>query len=568
MPKNGECAQHFEKTPEPDGINRRDVLKGLLAGGLVIQLMQAGNAEAKEQPAFIKVVDERGKEQVPMSITCVPMDQKNKTTMGDNENPPELGHGTYQIAVQSKNRSFVGRYRCAVVDMEGKTVETFPMTYTAINNVQIDPGQHLVITMLPPVDVEPASVDRKLSAHLRPGDIDTKAEGKRVEMVRTGADDHHFGVTLAAENTTTKQIFEMTEANLQSLPPGIYNLETFHSRRGFPQQAQYILVDKDGKEVYRSDLVTQKFKQLKIHAGEYLRVITPPPVRPYNSAFWKGGPEGQQTSRGIVLARPYPSQDFAPGMFNGREQFNATPMAIAFWGEKACNEQPDVAEEIRTKGSADVRPLCKDPVLVLGARKVAADMAQEFLAKRENGGQDFRSAHHASFILQPTADGKIPADLLGVDVGDLSQTLEKHLIGMYWHNVHRYSEGSASDGKQLVPYANKTFVEDLAEARKKVKQWPTNSVESTNMLYERLKEVDAALAKGGVDAKVKNPMDPQREVPAVQLRSATLNQLANAIYRERQNYDTYAAEDIAAAGIDVEDRRKVLNDLEVELMKK
>lgn len=361
--------------------------------------------------------------------------------------------------------------------------------------------------------------------------------GELLEIREEGSD-HIFGVIVRIKNLDTgKEMEYQTRKHGQKLPrliPGKYRLLTEASRLGFPQEVRYdVLQARTNRVIEAFPLSHVGVSNILIEKGQKLRVTIVPSVRPYNSVFYKIGPDAVPGAH--LFTRPYPSQDFAPGEFNGDEQFSAAPIGMAFWGEKLSRENPQLAEEIRTKGVATLRAgeRIYDPVLVLGARHVAEDLAKAFVEHRKENGEDYRGKFHTTFLVLRTRNGKVPLSLKKMQEAELALIFEKQLTWMMRHNVHRPAEGGG--------YAGKTFEQDLQEGRDKLKDWPGISRESTEGYSN----------------------DPETWASSAELRKLIL-----AIHRERQNYQTYDAETLAAleneTGEKTQDRLRNLQ----ELMKK
>lgn len=384
----------------------------------------------------------------------------------------------------------------------------------------------------------PRSSDVRAPSRARPEPTAAPESGEPIEIFETEPYGT-YGVRVTITNLETEEVTKIATRSgdpLPSLKPGRYKLLTEASRLGFPQEATYQVIDARTEEVVelfaRSHVAVTN---VVIEPGQRLRVTVLGSIRPYNAVFYHLGPEKIPVAH--LFARPYPSQDFDPGAFNGTEQFSASPIAIAFWGMKISREQPELRERIEREGVAGVRQSerIRDPVLVLGVRKVASDLADVFVRDRGKDGEDYRGQHHVTFLILRTDDGKVPGSLLAMDRPALATAFERQLLWMMRHNVHRPAEGGG--------YAGKTFEDDLAEAKEKVKRWPLVSRESTELIRDRIRAIEARVEEEGLDVRVTLADDDEGR--AGDLLAAASRNLIKAAARERMNYARYDPDTLA-----------------------
>lgn len=347
--------------------------------------------------------------------------------------------------------------------------------------------------------------------------------------------EHIFSVQVEIENmaTRTKITYQTrTGPTPPRIGSGIYRILTETSRKGFPQEARYEIVDVHTEKVVRAYPKTHvSLSNVSVADGEQLHIVILPATRPYNASFFRLGP--RRFPAAILFVRPYPSQDFEPGTFHGKEQFNSAQMALAFWGAKRAREQPALASSIRSIGVRipQTGEFVHDPTMVLGAREVAADLAQAFIRERNTAKEDYRGKHHVSFLFQRKKDGGIPQFLASISQEQLAPIFEEHLLWMLRHNVHRPQEGGG--------YAGKSFADVFAEAQEKVQQWPEVSRQSTELLAAAVYALETLVETRGLDGEHPDGSGPLRD-----LLSSALLHLINAARREKMNAATYAPEEL------------------------
>jgi hypothetical protein len=302
--------------------------------------------------------------------------------------------------------------------------------------------------------------------------------------VRHEGEDHIFGVQIGIKNLKTKEERYMRSRSgdpIIQLGPGTYEAYTEASQKGFPQEAKYQIIDaKTGNIIEEFAKTHVPLTNILLEEGQFLRIIVVPSVRPYNAVFFRLG--SRRTPAAFVVARPYPSYEYDVGQYNGNEQFPNMPIALAFFGKKLAEENPEEARRIETLGVPSLRAgqRIHDPVLVFGISTLAEHLTEEFAIHRFEHSEGYRSHEHIGFLVERTPAGRIPPSLLTLDRKTLKNIFEEQLLWMMFHNVHRANEGGG--------YAGKTFLEDLEEAKEKMPAWPKISFESTERLSEALKD--------------------------------------------------------------------------------
>lgn len=353
--------------------------------------------------------------------------------------------------------------------------------------------------------------------------------------------DFTFNVRLQAHNLETDAEYLFLEGEEASLPPGRYKLLTEHDRQGFPQEVIYQIVSDRTKEIVEEFPPSHvAVNHVLLEGGQRLRVLIHRALRPYNAVFYKFG----GTDVAHFFARPYPRYEFGIGEYNGTDQISSTQIALAFLGMRAAEQESDVASRIKKRGAASIvqglseRISSSDPVMVLGAREIAKNLAQTFVKQRESQGNDYRGEYSVSFLVR-LLDGTLPETLRTMSEEDLAEEFTRRILWMEIHNVHRPREG---DG-----YAGKTFEEVLKEARLYVLRWPKVSQHSTKFLLERVEALE-------------------REVkPLRSVLEEAIEHLRNAIHRERLNYERYTEKMLRTSGIEpktIETRLRLLEEWE------
>jgi hypothetical protein len=364
-----------------------------------------------------------------------------------------------------------------------------------------------------------------------------KSRARRIEIVREGTD-HAFSVIVQIENLDTGEDIEFKTESDKELPilkPGHYEILTLASSQGFPQEAKYQVLDEEGVIVRAFERSHVPVTNVTIERGQRLRIVIPPAIRPYNAVFY----EIAGVHVGHVIARPYPSNDFEPGAFNGSEQFNSFPLALAFLGERAVERDPARAERIREKGerTGEGDDVVKDPILVLGSREVGSRLAQTFVRDRKTK-EGFRSADHVSLLIQRDQGGTLPSALAQMTQEQLERIFAQKILWMIHYNVHRHNEGGG--------YARKTFEEDMAEAREKLREWPLISYQSTELYRTQVRMLQETVAYQGKLASVpmENDDGTTTERLALDLLQEDVQRMVRAAYRERLNLLTYPTSDL------------------------
>jgi hypothetical protein len=348
------------------------------------------------------------------------------------------------------------------------------------------------------------------------------------------------------------------------IAPGSYTVYTESTRKGFPQEAKYQIVDVlTGNIIEEFPRSHVPVTNVLIEKGQKLRVIVLPATRPYNSVFFRLGK--QQTPVAIIYNRPYPILDFEPGAFNGTEQFPSAKIAMAFWGMKEARRNPELAATIRKDGIDIGRSgsgsRVRDPELVLGVRKIAEDLARTFVEKRNANNEDVRGKYHVTFQVQLTPAGRIPRGLMSMTGDALAKEFEKQIIWIEEHNVHRANEGGG--------YAGKTFIEVMQEAREKALLWPSVSAESTELYRRSVGDLEILAAEAGMDSVV----TAFEETGVVRrLLKNEIKNLVKAVRRERMNYETYEIDWLKeaqeTARMPLQDRIRELGRLEQQLLER
>lgn len=383
-----------------------------------------------------------------------------------------------------------------------------------------------------------------------------KAEQRQVFVpvdIRTDGTGNTYGSRIIATNLSTCKKSRYTtragDARMQ-LVPGTYQIQVEASRYGFPQESRIDVLASDGLAVIASFPKSHVgVHNVVLATGSVLRVTLLPGVRPYNSSFFTIG--GSNVA--ILLARPYPTMDYGVGAFNGKEQFSSAQIALGFWGMKHLLEKPELAQRIRTEGFAiDGGAAVHDPEVVLGAWVLADDLAQAFLKAKAANSEDVRGSYHTTLLVERTRDGKVPAALLKLNRQQLRDMLQRQLVWMLHHNMHRPAEGGG--------YAGATFMTVFQEGKKKALSWPVRSIESTQLLQQRVGVLEAQAKSRGLDSGYTPDwesvhteewadLEPsacsprggggtgQESVRA--LLRETLKSLIRAALRERANYANY-----------------------------
>lgn len=542
---------HKPESVKPE-LSRRDFLAGAAAFlGTRHLLAQFGKEIDPAGPQPVEIVREGKDGHIDATVRI--QDAAGKIL--DPAKP--LLPGAYKLYTGSKPGTLV-EARYEVLDAAGKIVESFPKTHVPVQNVLIEKGQRLRVVQLPGINV----AEKSYQSARRFSGLGAEDLGRPVVYERLReTQGHHFGVTLEVQNLETGKKTELSDEGAGAaipLPPGTYQVLGHHSRYGFPQFFTFVVTDAANKNTLEQTHSTRLPARLVLEKGEQLHARIPPAVRPYNSSFFTIGRENPSEAA-VIFARPYPSMNGEAGTFHGLEQFNSVQLSIAFWGMKLSKEQPDIARKIREEGVETLRPgtPCRDPELVLGAREVARDLARTFIAQRAEQKEDYRGAHHATFLQHRRPDGTLHPDLLTMKEEELTSLLEKHLLRMMEHNVHRVTEGGG--------YADTAFIDVFnREAKAKVRTWPETSVRATEMYREYYQK-----AKGATDGKVEvlaegKPND-REQIPA----EIAKTRLLAAIVREKMNYERYPADWLKdaerALGKTVAQRLEELAALEKEL---
>ena len=382
--------------------------------------------------------------------------------------------------------------------------------------------------------------------------------GYPVEIVReSGAEDQIFAAQVEIKNLdtdTTVYVISQSGNPKVRIGPGRYRLYTESATKDFPQEAKYQILDAASNRIVEEFAKSHvPVTDVLVEKGQKLRVMIPPSIRPYNSSFFTLGSDKQQVA--VIFARPYPSFEFAAGEFDGEEEFSSAQIALAFWGMKAVRDNPRVASAIEKHGVPGLRQgpsgLVKDPVIVLGSRVIAKDLAKTFIHERLKNNQGYRGQNHTIFLINRTAFGKVPRSLLRLPEDEVANAIERNIVRMELHNVHRVDEG---DG-----YAGQSFMKDLEEAKDAVMKWPKISYETTEQWRSYLRELEIFY---------KNNTDPVVAEDAKSVFADGYASLLRAIKRERAIYTTYPAEwltDIQTSfGISFEQRNEALISLERE----
>jgi len=355
-----------------------------------------------------------------------------------------------------------------------------------------------------------------------------------VEVMEEGRG-HVFGVQITVEDLDRgKKHVLQTDAGQPTLwlAPGRYRVLSQASRLGFPQEVRYEIVDaatgRIARVIPKSHVAVDN---VTLQRGEQLRVVVLPAVRPYNAVFYAIGSPSVDIAH--VVARPYPSFEAGRGEYAGMDQFPNAPMSIAFWGGKRARERPELAAQIRSAGvPVPGGDRVSDPVLVLGVREVASDLAATFVRERRKHQEDYRGHHHITALVRRDAQGCLPPFLLRLSESVLRREFERQLLWMMHHNVHRPNEGGG--------YAGKTFLEDLREADGKLEEWLRTSRDST--AYFRQSVVNLEMRFTESDGRARIQSDGDRDVLVGEALQDALVGLATAAHRERTNYATYDPE--------------------------
>lgn len=353
--------------------------------------------------------------------------------------------------------------------------------------------------------------------------------------------DFTFNVRLQAENLGTGKEHLIMEEEKATLPSGTYKLLTEHDRQGFPQEVIYQIVNNRTKGVITEFPPSHvAVNHVFLEGGQRLRVLVHRALRPYNAIFYKFG----GTDVAHFFARPYPRYEFGIGEYNGTDQFSSTQIVLAFLGMRAAELQPETASHIKERGAASIIPEfienipTKDPVMVLGAREIAKNLAHTFVAERESQGNDYRGEYSVSFLVR-LQDGKLSERLLRISEEELTEEFARRILWMELHNAHRPRE---SDG-----YAGKTFEEVLKEARLSVLRWPKVSQRSTKFLLERVEALEREAQHKSYDGETE--VYGEKKILRSVLEEA-IDHLLNAIHRERLNYERYTEKMLRKAGIE------------------
>ncbi len=390
--------------------------------------------------------------------------------------------------------------------------------------------------------------------------------GELLEVIYEDSDFYTFGAQIMIENLETKNRRYFTTKQGGTPPilaPGRYSAYTEASSKGFPQEAKYQIIDTVSGDIIEEFPRTHvPVNNVLLEKGQKLRIIILPATRPYNSVFFRLGK--QRSAVGIIFNRPYPIFDFEPGDFKGTEQFPSAQIAIAFSGMKEVERQPILATSIRKDGIEGTRAgsggRFHDPVLVLGVRTIARDLARSFIDHRNENAESYRGKYHVSFQVQRTADGKVPRALLNMNEESLTEIFEKQILWIEYHNVHRANEGGG--------YAGKTFLEVLEEAKTKAMIWPRNSLLSTEISRVEVGALETIAATVGMDTFVSLPSEQSGVVR--RLLKEEIRTLVKAIRRERLNYQTYETrwieDSMASMGFSLADRMRTLDTVESAML--
>ena len=389
----------------------------------------------------------------------------------------------------------------------------------------------------------------------------TMDRGSMVEVVKEG-EDHIFSVFVRIQNLNTQET-HLIQTEIKQRPvflvPGTYRVFTESSRYAFPQEAKYQVVDTvSGRVVESFPKSHVPVNAIVLEKGQHLRVILVPSIRSYNAVFYRIGAE--KTPAAHRFARPYPTMDSEPGAFNGPEQFPSAQTSIVFWGTRRSMLNPEQAARIRSEGVSGVRAGTAgrvfDPVIVLGVRTVAEDLARVFVSKRHLHLEDYRGAHHTNFLIQRTSRGRVPRSLLRMSEAELAHEFEKQLLWMETHNVHRPTEGSG--------YGNESFMDVLQkQATEEMRAWPETSRKSTEMYRQYASEMTSVMNTSGESGTVSFEGKSVRVGDAL---PEVMRRLVLATRRERMNYDTYDPSSLQevtqALGTSIVARRQELNTIE------
>lgn len=544
----------------PDGgqksgsIDRRTFLISTAAGLSGVKNVLGGEIlQEKGDGRPIEVVRE-GKEGHIDAVVRI-HDREGKRLDASKPLPP----GTYKLYTGSTKPGYLVEARYEVVDMNGKLVEKFPKTHVPVQDIFLEKGQRLRVVQLPAIFVaeQPFMTQRTFSGQ----GANEKGNTVMLERLRD-IEGHHFGIVVEAKHIESGKTFRLTdEEAAHSLPPGTYDVQGRHSRFGFPQFFTFVVAKaNDAKVISEQSHSTRHPARLVLERDEKLLVRIPPAVRPYNSSFFTVGVKNPAEAA-VIFPRPYPSMEFAPGMFHGREEFNSVEISLAFWGMKKSLEDPKLADKIRAEGVATLRPgvPCKNAELVLGARVIAEDLAKTFCAGRKDHGEDYRGSHHASFLHHRGPGGRLHPELLAMPEADVAALLEKHLIWMVEHNVHRVNEGGG--------YADKAFRDVFGvEGKEKARQWPEVSRQSTELYRKHYKT-----AQDAADRTVEVTTERNREGKEKITLDTTKGRLLAAIHREKLNYANYPPDWLKEVegklGKNIADRQKELDALGKALLK-
>lgn len=395
---------------------------------------------------------------------------------------------------------------------------------------------------------------------------DEKKAGVPLDVVYEDSDFYTFGAQITIENVDTENRMFFTTKQGGTPPtivPGRYSAYTEASSKGFPQEAKYQIIDTVSGDIIEEFPRTHvPVNNILIEKGQKLRIIVLPATRPYNSVFFRIGK--QRSAVGIIFNRPYPIFDFEPGDFRGAEQFSSAQIAIAFWGMKESERDPVLAAAIRKDGIDGIRAgsggRFRDPILVLGVRTIARDLAKTFVEQRSENQESYRGKYHVTFQVQRTAGGKVPRELLTMNEKQLAEVFEKQILWIEYHNVHRANEGGG--------YAGMTFLEVLDEAKEKVMLWPRNSFESTEIAYNNVAALEIAAATVGMDTYATFP-DGQSGIVRRLLKNE-IRTLVKAIRRERMNYGTYETawieKSMGTTNFSLADRLRTINHRETLML--
>lgn len=395
---------------------------------------------------------------------------------------------------------------------------------------------------------------------------DDALTGALLDVVYEDSDFYTFGAQITIENVDTEnRVFYTTKqgGTPPMIVPGRYSAYTEASSKGFPQEAKYQIIDTTSGDIIEEFPRTHvPVNNILIEKGQKLRIIVLPATRPYNSVFFRIGK--QRSAVGIILNRPYPIFDFEPGDFRGAEQFSSAQIAIAFWGMKESEQDPVLAAAIRKDGIDGIRAgsggRFRDPILVLGVRTIARDLAKTFVEQRNENQESYRGKYHVTFQVQRTAGGKVPRELLTMNEKQLAEVFEKQILWIEYHNVHRANEGGG--------YAGMTFLEVLDEAKEKVMLWPRNSFESTEIAYNNVTALEIAAATVGMDTYATFPNGQSGVVR--RLLKNEIRTLVKAIRRERMNYGTYETawieKSMGSMNFSLTDRLRTINHRETLML--